>query len=48
MGIIVQKFGGTSVATPERIHKAAGKVLAAKEGGASGGGGRFGDGPYDG
>jgi aspartate kinase len=33
MGIIVQKFGGTSVATPERIHKAAGKVLAAKKAG---------------
>jgi aspartate kinase len=33
MGIIVQKFGGTSVATPERIHKAAEKVVAAKKAG---------------
>ncbi len=33
MGIIVQKFGGTSVATPERIHKAAEKVVAAKRAG---------------
>jgi aspartate kinase len=33
MGIIVQKFGGTSVATPERIHKAAEKVAAAKKAG---------------
>ena len=33
MGIIVQKFGGTSVATPERIHKAALKVVAAKNAG---------------
>ena len=33
MGIIVQKFGGTSVATPERIHKAALKVVAAKKAG---------------
>src|SRR5690242_20157728 len=33
MGIVVQKFGGTSVATPERIHKAAEKVVAAKKAG---------------
>lgn len=33
MGIIVQKFGGTSVATPERIHTAAKKVIAAKNAG---------------
>jgi aspartate kinase len=33
MGIIVQKFGGTSDATPERIHKAAEKVVAAKKAG---------------
>jgi len=33
MGIVVQKFGGTSVATPERIHKAAQKVVAAKRAG---------------
>ena len=33
MGIIVQKFGGTSVATAERIHKAAEKVVAAKNAG---------------
>src|ERR1700743_2578299 len=33
MGIVVQKFGGTSVATPERIHKAAQKVVAAKNAG---------------
>src|SRR3954462_11360049 len=33
MGIVVQKFGGTSVATPERIHKAAQKVVAAKKAG---------------
>ena len=30
MGIIVQKFGGTSVATAEKIHHAAQKVIAAK------------------
>ena len=30
MGIIVQKFGGTSVANAEKIHKAAKKVVAAK------------------
>jgi aspartate kinase len=30
MGIIIQKFGGTSVANAERIHKAAQKVVAAK------------------
>ncbi|NNM84815.1 MAG: aspartate kinase [Phycisphaerales bacterium] len=30
MGIIVQKFGGTSVATAEKIHKAAQRVIAAK------------------
>ena len=30
MGIVVQKFGGTSVATAEKIHNAAGKVIAAK------------------
>ncbi len=33
MGIVVQKFGGTSVATPERIHKAARKIVGAKEAG---------------
>jgi len=33
MGIVVQKFGGTSVATPERIHKAAEKVIAQKKAG---------------
>jgi aspartate kinase len=33
MGIIVQKFGGTSVATAEKIHKAALKVVAAKQAG---------------
>ncbi len=33
MGLIVQKFGGTSVATAEKIHKAARKVIAAKEAG---------------
>ena len=30
MGLIVQKFGGTSVATPERIHAAAKRAIAAK------------------
>ncbi|HXE54277.1 MAG TPA: hypothetical protein VN541_14735, partial [Tepidisphaeraceae bacterium] len=30
MGLIVQKFGGTSVATPERIHAAARRAVAAK------------------
>lgn len=30
MGLIVQKFGGTSVADAERIHKAAARALAAK------------------
>jgi aspartate kinase len=33
MGLIVQKFGGTSVATAEKIHKAARKVIGAKEAG---------------
>ena len=31
MGLIVQKFGGTSVADAERIHKAARRSIAAKE-----------------
>src|SRR5688572_29052894 len=31
MGLIVQKFGGTSVADAERIHRAALKAIAAKE-----------------
>ncbi len=31
MGLIVQKFGGSSVADAERIHKAARKAIAAKE-----------------
>lgn len=31
MGLIVQKFGGTSVATPEKIHAAAGKAIAARQ-----------------
>lgn len=31
MGLIVQKFGGTSVATAERIHRAARRAIAAKE-----------------
>jgi aspartate kinase len=30
MGLIVQKFGGSSLATPERIHRAAGRAVAAK------------------
>ena len=30
MGLIVQKFGGSSVATPEKIHAAACKAIAAK------------------
>ena len=30
MGLILQKFGGTSVATAEKIHVAAAKVIAAK------------------
>jgi aspartate kinase len=33
MSIIVQKFGGTSVANAERIHKAAQKVVAQKKAG---------------
>jgi aspartate kinase len=33
MGLIVQKFGGTSVATPERIHAAAARAIAAKKAG---------------
>ncbi len=33
MGIVVQKFGGTSVATAEKIHCAARKVIAAKTSG---------------
>ncbi|HWE03357.1 MAG TPA: aspartate kinase [Tepidisphaeraceae bacterium] len=31
MGLIVQKFGGSSVADAERIHKAAARAIAAKE-----------------
>jgi aspartate kinase len=31
MGLIVQKFGGTSVADAERIHRAARRAIAAKE-----------------
>ena len=31
MGLIVQKYGGTSIATPERIHAAAKRAVAAKE-----------------
>ncbi|HEV7299364.1 MAG TPA: aspartate kinase [Tepidisphaeraceae bacterium] len=31
MGLIVQKFGGTSVANAERIHKAAKRAIATKE-----------------
>ena len=30
MGLVVQKFGGTSIATPERIHSAARRAVAAK------------------
>ncbi len=33
MGLIVQKFGGTSVADAERIHKAAARAIATKEAG---------------
>jgi aspartate kinase len=33
MGIVVQKFGGTSVANAEKIHKAAAKAIAAKHAG---------------
>jgi aspartate kinase len=33
MGLIVQKFGGTSVADAEKIHKAARRAVAAKEAG---------------
>ncbi len=33
MGLIVQKFGGTSVADAERIHSAARRVIATKEAG---------------
>lgn len=33
MGLIVQKFGGTSVANPEKIHKAAAKAIAAHKAG---------------
>jgi aspartate kinase len=33
MPILVQKFGGTSVATPEKIHQAARKVIAAHRAG---------------
>src|SRR3954452_17024075 len=31
MGLIVQKFGGSSVADAERIHRAARRAIAAKE-----------------
>src|SRR5437867_1385098 len=31
MGLIVQKFGGTSVADAERIHRAARRAIAARE-----------------
>ncbi|MBV8781675.1 MAG: aspartate kinase [Phycisphaerae bacterium] len=33
MGLIVQKFGGTSVANAERIHRAASRAIAAKNAG---------------
>lgn len=33
MGLIVQKFGGSSVANAEKIHKAAKRAIAAKEAG---------------
>jgi aspartate kinase len=33
MGLIVQKFGGTSVADAERIHRAARRAIASKEAG---------------
>lgn len=33
MGIVIQKFGGSSVATAEKIHKAAQKVIATKTAG---------------
>ncbi len=33
MGLIVQKFGGSSVATAEKIHRAARRAIAAKEAG---------------
>jgi aspartate kinase len=33
MGLIVQKFGGTSVADAEKIHRAATRAIAAKEAG---------------
>jgi aspartate kinase len=33
MGLIVQKFGGTSVADAEKIHRAARRAISAKEGG---------------
>ncbi|MEA2710676.1 MAG: aspartate kinase [Phycisphaerales bacterium] len=33
MGLIVQKFGGTSVADAERIHRAARRAISAKEAG---------------
>jgi len=35
VGLIVQKFGGTSVATAEKIHLAAKRIIAAKERGNS-------------
>src|SRR5947207_12524260 len=31
MGLIVQKFGGTSVADPEKIHRAAKRAITAKQ-----------------
>ena len=33
MGIIVQKFGGTSVAEPQKIHNVANAVIREKENG---------------
>src|SRR3954467_154066 len=33
MGLIVQKFGGTSVADAEKIHRAAKRAIAAKQAG---------------
>jgi aspartate kinase len=33
MGLIVQKFGGTSVADPQRIHRAAQRAIAAQKAG---------------
>ena len=43
MSLIVQKYGGTSVGTPDRILKVAGRILRAQQDRQPGRRRRFGD-----